>query len=140
MQHLLFKGGNCWGTALCQEGLEPSPHLTGPVCVSPLCPLFPPADISPGGSAAKESACDAGGLGSVPGFSWEDPLEKGKAAHWFSGLENSMDRILHRVAKSQTRLSDFHSPFHGQRTEPTWPPSNPGPEGLAFSRKWSSRT
>ena len=57
MQHLLFKGGNCWGTALCQEGLEPSPHLTGPVCVSPLCPLFPPADISPGGSAAKESAC-----------------------------------------------------------------------------------
>ena len=28
----------------------------------------------------------------------------------YSGLENSMDHILHGVAKSQTRLSDFH--FH----------------------------
>ena len=25
-----------------------------------------------------------------------------------SGLENSMDCIVHRVAKGQTRLSDFH--------------------------------
>ena len=31
----------------------------------------------PGGSAGKESACNAGDLGSTPG--WEDPLEKGKA-------------------------------------------------------------
>ena len=29
------------------------------------------------GSAGKESACNAGGLGSFQG--WEDPLEKGKA-------------------------------------------------------------
>ena len=29
----------------------------------------------PGGSAGKESACNVGDLG------WEDPLEKGKAAH-----------------------------------------------------------
>ena len=28
----------------------------------------------------------------------------------YSGLENSMDYIVHRVAKSQTRLSNFH--FH----------------------------
>ena len=34
---------------------------------------------------------------------WEDPLEKGKAAH-SSILENS----VHGVAKSQTQLSDFH--------------------------------
>ena len=33
---------------------------------------------------------------------WEDPLEKGKA------LENSMDCIVHGVAKSRTQLSDFH--------------------------------
>jgi len=26
----------------------------------------------------------------------------------YSGLENSMDCIVHGVAKSQTRLSDFH--------------------------------
>ena len=39
----------------------------------------------------------------------EDPLEKGKATHSDLGLENSMDCIVHRVAKSQTRLSDFHT-------------------------------
>ena len=27
----------------------------------------------------------------------------------YSGLENSMDCIVHEVAKSQTRLSNFHS-------------------------------
>ena len=31
------------------------------------------------GSAGKESACNAGDMGSIPG--WEDPLEKGTAAH-----------------------------------------------------------
>ena len=45
----------------------------------------------------------------------EDPLEKGTASSplQYSGLENSMDRgaclaIVHGVAKSWTRLSDFH--------------------------------
>ena len=33
----------------------------------------------------------------------EDPLKKGKATH--SGLKNSMDCIVHAVAKSQTQLS-----------------------------------
>ena len=33
----------------------------------------------PGGSAGKESSCNAGDLGLMPG--WEDPLEKGKATH-----------------------------------------------------------
>ena len=33
----------------------------------------------PRGSAGKESACNAGDLGSILG--WEDPLEKGKATH-----------------------------------------------------------
>ena len=36
---------------------------------------------------------------------WKDPLEKGK----YSGLENSMDCIVHGVTKSRTRLSDFHT-------------------------------
>jgi len=31
------------------------------------------------GSAGKESACSVGDW--VPSLSWEDPLEKGKAAH-----------------------------------------------------------
>ena len=42
----------------------------------------------PGSSAGKESACNAGDLGSIMG--WEDPLEKGKATH-SSILENSTD-------------------------------------------------
>ena len=33
----------------------------------------------PGGSAGKESTCNVGDLGSIPG--WEDPLEKGKPTH-----------------------------------------------------------
>ena len=33
----------------------------------------------PGGLDGKESACNAGNLGSIPG--WEDPLEKGMATH-----------------------------------------------------------
>ena len=43
-------------------------------------------------SAGKESTCNAGDLGSIPGL--EDPLEKGKATHFsiwpgeFPGLYN----------------------------------------------------
>ena len=33
----------------------------------------------PGGSAGKEFTCNAGDLGSIPG--WEDPLEEGMATH-----------------------------------------------------------
>ena len=40
---------------------------------------------------------------------WEDPLKKGKATHSsYSGLENSIDCIVHQVTKSPTRLSNFH--------------------------------
>ena len=45
----------------------------------------------------------------VRSLGWEDPLKKGKATQLlYSGLENSMDSIVHEVAKSQTLLSDFH--------------------------------
>ena len=41
---------------------------------------------------------------------WKDPLEKGTAIPLqYSGLENSMDCIVHGVAKRWTRLSDTHS-------------------------------
>ena len=33
----------------------------------------------PGGSAGKESTCNAGDLGLI--LDWEDPLEKGMATH-----------------------------------------------------------
>ena len=57
----------------------------------------------PGSSAGKESACNVGDLGSIPGL--EDPLQKGTASH-----SSSLDCIVHGVAKSWTWLSDFH--FH----------------------------
>ena len=58
-------------------------------------------------SAGKESACNAGNLDSIPGLGRS--LGKGKGYPLqYSGLENSMDCKVHGVAKSQTRLSDFH--------------------------------
>ena len=63
----------------------------------------------PGGSAGKESACNAGDLGSIPGL--ERSLIGGKGYPLqYSGLENSTECTVHGVAKSQPQLSDFH--FH----------------------------
>ena len=95
----------------------------------------------PDSSASKESTCDGGDSGSIPGsgrspgegigyplqyfwaslvaqlvknpssvwetwvqsLGWEDPLGTGKATPLqYSGLENSVDCIVHGVAKSQT--------------------------------------
>ena len=38
----------------------------------------------------------------VRSLGWEDPLEKGMATHPCSSLENSMDCVVHGVAKSRT--------------------------------------
>ena len=66
----------------------------------------------PDGSDGKESACNAGGQGSIPGSgrSLGNPLQ-------YSCLENFMDRrawqaIVHRVTKSQTRLRDQYFHFY----------------------------
>ena len=61
----------------------------------------------PGDSAGKESACKVRDLGSVPGLGRSPGEGKGFPLQ-YSGLENSMDCIVHGVAKSRTRLSDFH--------------------------------
>ena len=61
----------------------------------------------PCGSAGKESTCNAGDLGSIPGLGRSSEEGKSYPLH-NSGLENSMDCIVHEVTKSQTRLSDFH--------------------------------
>ena len=55
----------------------------------------------------KESACNAGDLGSVPQLGRSPGEGKGYPLP-YSGLENSVAYIVHGVAKSQTRLSDFH--------------------------------
>jgi len=54
----------------------------------------------PYGSAGKESTCNAGDLGSIPGLG-RSP-EEGKYPLQYSGLENSMDSMVHRVANSRT--------------------------------------
>ena len=55
----------------------------------------------PRGSAGKESACNVGDLGSIPGLGRSPREEKGFPLQ-YSGLENSMNCIVHGVAKSQT--------------------------------------
>ena len=64
-------------------------------------------DSFPDSSAGKESACNAGDLGSIPGLGRSAGEGKGYPLQ-YPGLENSMDFIVYGVAKSQTRLSDFH--------------------------------
>ena len=62
----------------------------------------------PGGSAGEESACNVGDLGSIPALGRSPGEGKGYPLQ-YSGLENSMDCIVHGVyTKSRTRLSDFH--------------------------------
>ena len=58
----------------------------------------------PGDSDDKESACRVGDLGLIPVL-WRSPGEGNGYPLPFSGLENSMDCIVHGAAKSWTRLS-----------------------------------
>ena len=44
----------------------------------------------------------------VQSLGWEDPLEGKGYPLQYSGLESSMDCIVHGVAKSRTQLSNFH--------------------------------
>ena len=53
----------------------------------------------PGGSAGKESTCNAGDLGSIPGLGRSPGEGKGNPLQ-YSGLENSMDCIVHGVTES----------------------------------------
>ena len=62
----------------------------------------------PCGSAGKESAGNAGELGPIPGLGRSPGCGKGYPLQYSAHLENSMDSIVLGVAKSQTRLSDFH--------------------------------
>ena len=64
----------------------------------------------PGGSDSKDSACDTVEQGSIPG-SGRSPGEENGNLLQYSCLENPMDRgawsaMVHRVAKSQTQLSN----------------------------------
>ena len=62
------------------------------------------------GSAGKVHVCNVGDLGSIPGLGRSPGEGKGYPIQ-YSGLENSMDCIVHGITKGQTQLSDFHFDF-----------------------------
>ena len=66
-----------------------------------LCTAFPDSSVG------KESTCNAGDLGSIPGLGKAPGEGKGYPLQ-YSCLEHSMDCVVHGVAKSQTQLINFH--------------------------------
>ena len=61
----------------------------------------------PCGSAGKESACNSGDLGSIPGLG-RLPQRRERLSTPVFWPGDSTDCIVHGVAKSQTQLSHFH--------------------------------
>ena len=61
----------------------------------------------PGGSAGKESTCNVGDLGSIPGLG-RSPGEGNSYPLQYSDPENPMDCIVLGVTESRTRLSHSH--------------------------------
>ena len=70
-------------------------------------PLFSRYMGFPCGSDGKESTCNAGDLGSVPGLG-RSPREGDGNPLQYSGMENSMGYTVHGVAKSRIQMSNFH--------------------------------
>ena len=56
----------------------------------------------PGGSAGKESTCNVGDLGSIPGLG-RSPREGNGYPLQYSSLENPMNYVVHGVTKSRTQ-------------------------------------
>ena len=86
---------NSWvGKICCRRDRQPTPVFLGFSC----------------GSASKESTCYVGDLGVIPWLG-RSPGEGKGYPFQYSGLENSMDCIVHGVAKGGTKLSTFHFTF-----------------------------
>ena len=66
----------------------------------------------PGGSAGKEPTCNAGNLDSIPGLG-RSPREGKGYPLLYSGLENSMDCIVHRVTKESDRTEQLSLSLQG---------------------------
>ena len=81
----------------------PGPAACAGGCSLPCQPLTWFCDSS----VDKESTYNAGDLGLIPGLGRSSGEGKNYPLQ-YSGLENSTDCIIHGVAKSRTRLSDFH--------------------------------
>ena len=95
--------GHDWATNPCYYyWVQKAPDEDDSCPISLLLPF-------PCGSAGKEAACNVGDLGSISGLG-RSPGEGKSYPLQYSGLENSMECVVHGVAKSRTRLSDFHFP------------------------------
>ena len=66
----------------------------------------------PCGSAGKEYTCNGGDLRLIPELGWSPGEGKGCPLQ-YSGLENTVDCIVHGVTKNHTQLSDFHWQIKG---------------------------
>ena len=73
------------------------------------------------GSGSKESACNAGDPGSIPG-SESSPGEGNGYPLRYSDLKNSRDCIVHGVTKGQLNDFHFHAGRQGHGLQP-WIPS-----------------
>ena len=85
------------------------PYKWNNTILAPLCLAYFTCGF-PGGSDSKESACNAGDPGSIPGLG-RIPGEVNDNPVQYSCLENSMDReawwtAVHGFPKSWTRLSN----------------------------------
>ena len=65
--------------------------------------------VCPGGSDGKESACNAGGLGSIPGLGRSPGEGHGSILAWRTPWTEEPGKLQSMGSQSQTRLSDFHS-------------------------------
>ena len=75
----------------------------------------------PGGSDGKESGCNAGDPGLIPGSVRSHGEGNGYPLQYFCP-ENPMDRgawwsTVHGVAKSQTQLNDYHTHTHTEQAK-----------------------
>ena len=99
------------------QGIEPMllvfPALTGWVFFNTVTPGKPQASTCTCvlshfvTQLLKESTCNAGGMGLIPGLGRSPGEGKGYPLQ-YSGLENSMNSMVLGVTKSQTQLKDFH--------------------------------
>ena len=98
---------NVLGLSSDSKALHPVPRISSrSVKFCLYCHPKPPRWLS-----GKEPVCQCKNEGSILGLGRSPGEAKGYLLQ-YSGLENSMDCIVHGVAKSWTRLSDIH--FHFQ--------------------------
>ena len=97
--------------------------------------LWPIYKSFPFGSAGKESTCDVGYLGSIPGLGRFHGVGKGYPLQ-YSRLENSMDCIDQGVTKNWTQLNDFYFSFSLSLEVLNWPHRGTGHDCWGHIWSW----